>query len=51
MLRHPNITSALELDHTKICVQKGTTTELNLPDFFKANSMSFELHRSPSAKR
>jgi general L-amino acid transport system substrate-binding protein len=44
VLRHPNITSALELDHTKICVQKGTTTELNLPDFFKYNSMSFELH-------
>ena len=34
-------TSALELDKASICVQKGTTTELNLADFFHANSMTF----------
>src|SRR5579863_5339218 len=44
VLRHPGMTSALQLDKTKICVQKGTTTELNLPDYFKYNSMSYELH-------
>ena len=42
VLRRPNIASALELDHAKICVQKGTTTELNLADFFRYNSMSVE---------
>ena len=44
VLRHPDMTSALQLDKAKICVQKGTTTELNLPDFFKYNSMTYELH-------
>jgi len=44
VLRHPAMTSALELDKSKICVQRGTTTELNLPDFFKYNSMSYEAH-------
>jgi general L-amino acid transport system substrate-binding protein len=34
-------TSALELDKASICVQKGTTTELNLADFFHANSMTY----------
>jgi general L-amino acid transport system substrate-binding protein len=37
-----NVNSALELDKTKVCVQSGTTTELNLADFFRANSMTFE---------
>jgi general L-amino acid transport system substrate-binding protein len=32
-------TSALELDNTKVCVQGGTTTELNLVDYFRANHM------------
>jgi general L-amino acid transport system substrate-binding protein len=44
VLRHPDMTSALQLDKAKICVQKGTTTELNLPDYFKFNSMTYELH-------
>jgi len=34
--------SALELDSTKICVQGGTTTELNLGDFFRTNNLKFE---------
>ena len=34
--------SALELDGTKVCVQIGTTTELNLADHFRANRMKFE---------
>jgi general L-amino acid transport system substrate-binding protein len=41
--RARNVTSALELGGTKICVQTGTTTELNLGDFFNANGMKFEL--------
>ena len=32
-------TSALELDNAKVCVQTGTTTELNLVDYFRANNM------------
>jgi general L-amino acid transport system substrate-binding protein len=44
VLRHPGMTSALELDKAKVCVQKGTTSELNLPDFFKYNSMTYEPH-------
>jgi general L-amino acid transport system substrate-binding protein len=32
-------TSALELDNTRVCVQSGTTTELNLVDYFGANHM------------
>ncbi|MBM7070195.1 amino acid ABC transporter substrate-binding protein [Actibacterium sp. 188UL27-1] len=35
------ITSALELDGGVICVLTGTTTELNLADYFRANEMSF----------
>jgi len=35
------VTSALELDGAAVCVQPGTTTELNLSDFFRANNMSF----------
>jgi len=41
VLRKPQITSALELDKATVCVQKGTTSELNLADFFRANSMSY----------
>jgi general L-amino acid transport system substrate-binding protein len=49
MLRRArNITTALDLDGSKICVQAGTTTELNLADFFKANGMKFEVVAAPS---
>lgn len=36
------VTSAYELDGATVCVQPGTTTELNLADFFRANDMTFE---------
>lgn len=36
------VDGALELDKAKICVETGTTTRLNLADFFKANAMSYE---------
>ncbi len=35
------ISSALELSGASICVQTGTTTELNLADYFRANGMTF----------
>ena len=36
------INSALELDGAAVCVASGTTTELNLADYFEAEGMSFE---------
>ena len=36
------VTSALELDGASVCIQTGTTTELNLADFFRANGMGYE---------
>lgn len=35
------VSSALELDGAAVCVQPGTTTELNLADYFRANSMTY----------
>src|SRR5690606_34101034 len=35
------VASAKELDGATICIQTGTTTELNLADFFKANNISY----------
>ena len=37
-----NISSALELAGASICVQQGTTTELNVADYFRANNMKYE---------
>ena len=36
------VTSAAELDGATVCIQTGTTTELNLADFFAANGISYE---------
>ncbi|MGI3168892.1 amino acid ABC transporter substrate-binding protein [Pseudooceanicola sp. C21-150M6] len=36
------VSSATELDGATVCIQTGTTTELNLADFFRKNSMSYE---------
>ncbi|PZQ49641.1 MAG: amino acid ABC transporter substrate-binding protein [Rhodovulum sulfidophilum] len=36
------VTSAKELDGATVCIQTGTTTELNLADYFKANGMSYQ---------
>jgi general L-amino acid transport system substrate-binding protein len=36
------ITSAKQLNGATVCVQPGTTTELNLSDYFRANSMTFK---------
>ena len=37
----PGINSALQLSGAAICVQTGTTTELNLADYFAANNMQY----------
>jgi general L-amino acid transport system substrate-binding protein len=36
------VTSALELNDAAVCVQQGTTTELNLADYFRANHMGLK---------
>ena len=35
------VTSAEELDGATICIQTGTTTELNLADYFRSNNISY----------
>lgn len=47
--RSLDVSSALELDKAKICVEAGTTTQLNLGDYFRANSMTYEEMSFPSA--
>jgi general L-amino acid transport system substrate-binding protein len=37
------VESALELDGKVVCAQSGTTTELNLADYFGANKMKYEV--------
>ena len=37
-----NVSSALELNGASVCVQQGTTTELNLADFFRSNNLKYE---------
>jgi len=36
------VSSAKDLDGATICIQTGTTTELNLSDFFRANGISYD---------
>ncbi|MGG7519719.1 amino acid ABC transporter substrate-binding protein [Allorhizobium undicola] len=36
-----NVKSATELSGASVCVQQGTTTELNMADYFKANGMQY----------
>ncbi|WP_128513542.1 amino acid ABC transporter substrate-binding protein [Tabrizicola thermarum] len=36
------VSSAKELDGATVCIQTGTTTELNLADFFKENNISYQ---------
>ncbi len=40
--RELGVGSAKELDGAAICVQSGTTTELNVADYFRANDMQFD---------
>ena len=40
--KNRNIKSAAQLNGAAVCVQPGTTTELNLADYFRANKMKFK---------
>ena len=40
--RKLGVKSGKDLDGATICVQPGTTTELNLADYFRANNMKFK---------
>jgi general L-amino acid transport system substrate-binding protein len=44
-----NVTSALELDRASVCVQLGTTTELDLADYFRTNNMTYKAVASVTA--
>ena len=37
------VKSARELDGATVCVQQGTTTELNLADYFRANRLKYQV--------
>jgi len=37
-----NVTSAKQLAGASVCVQPGTTTELNLADYFRANNLQYK---------
>ena len=41
--RNKNATSALELEGASVCVQQGTTSELNVADFFRTNNMKHQM--------
>ena len=41
------IDSALHLNGSKVCVQEGTTTLLNLADYFRANNMKYTEMKFP----
>ena len=36
------VNTAKKLNNVKVCVETGTTTELNLRDYFKANKLKYE---------
>ena len=40
--RKLNVKSAKQLNGATVCVQPGTTTELNLADYFRSNKMTFK---------
>jgi len=40
--RELGVSSATELDGATVCIQTGTTTELNLADYFRAQEMDYE---------
>jgi general L-amino acid transport system substrate-binding protein len=41
--KYPDVKSATQLAGATVCTQTGTTTELNLADYFKANKMEYKL--------
>ncbi|MET0430037.1 MAG: amino acid ABC transporter substrate-binding protein [Microvirga sp.] len=49
VMRGLDVTSALELNGIAVCVEAGTTSQLNAADFFRANSVTYEEKAFPSA--
>ena len=43
------VASAKQLDGATVCTQQGTTTELNLADYFRANKLKYEVVAFASA--
>ncbi len=43
VLKKLNIASAKELGGASVCTQQGTTTELNLADFFRTNNLQYKV--------
>ena len=41
--KFPDVTSALQLSGAAVCTQTGTTTELNLADYFKSNNLEYKV--------
>ena len=41
--KNPNVKSVVDLAGATICTQSGTTTELNIADFFKAQKLEYKL--------
>ncbi|MBX3515079.1 MAG: amino acid ABC transporter substrate-binding protein [Xanthobacteraceae bacterium] len=46
--KRQNLMTSMDLSNVKICVQEGTTTELNLTDYFNQNGMRFEIVKLPN---
>jgi general L-amino acid transport system substrate-binding protein len=49
VMRDLNVTSALELNGVRVCVEQGTTSQLNVADFFRANSVAYEERAFPNS--
>ncbi len=47
VLRSMGVSSLLELEGAKVCVQQGTTTELNLQDFSNQNNLNLDVVTFP----
>ncbi len=45
-----NVMGALELGGSKVCTQSGTTSALNVQDYFKQNKMQLELIELPNVE-
>ena len=43
------VSASLELQDAKVCVQQGTTTELNLQDYSNQNGLNFDIVTFPDA--
>jgi general L-amino acid transport system substrate-binding protein len=41
--KYPDVTSATQIGGATVCTQTGTTTELNVADYFKSNNMEYKV--------